>query len=273
MTREPRWYGWGYADKTYSLDHRPNAWGFLHAELDLHGDEALPICDFDTIQLRAPRVTDAQLGALREIVSNIKSDARTRVLHAYGRSYRDLIRLRRGEIPNPPDAVVYPASEVEVVRVIVFCVAHGIALVPFGGGSSVVGGVEPRSERVTTTLDLARLNRVLAINELSQTATIEAGIFGPDLEHELNVRGYTLGHLPQSFEFSTLGGWIATRGAGLASTKYGKIEAMTQSVRVATPRGIIETRPVRRRSPRVLARSWAGTRRESKRNCARIRSR
>ncbi|MDE3090148.1 MAG: FAD-binding oxidoreductase, partial [Chloroflexota bacterium] len=177
-----------------------------------------------------------------------RADQRTRVLHAYGRSYRDLVRLRRGEIPYPPDAVAYPATEVQVVRLVQFCAERNIALIPFGGGSSVVGGVEPRDDRghlgdrVTISLDLARLNQLLTLDAVSQTATIEAGIRGPDLERELSARGFTLGHLPQSFEFSTLGGWIATRGAGLASTRYGRIEDMTVSIRVATPRGVIETR-------------------------------
>lgn len=241
--RDLRWYGWGYADKTYSLDNRPGAWDFLRAALELRGDEAFPACDFDAIQLHASQLTDAQLSALASI-TNAATDERVRVLHAYGRSYRDLVRLRRGEIPNPPDAVVYPASEEDVARVIQFCAEHNFALVPFGGGSSVVGGVEPRDHRVTITLDLARLNRIIAVDAISQTATIEAGVCGPDLERELNARGFTLGHLPQSFEFSTLGGWIATRGAGLTSTRYGKIEAMTVSVRVATPSGIVVTRAV-----------------------------
>jgi alkyldihydroxyacetonephosphate synthase len=241
-----RWHGWGYADKTYSFGHRPDALDFLRVALELRGDEAFPACDLDAIRLRAPRLTSAQLSALRHIVPETKTDTRTRILHAYGKAYPDLIRLRRGEIPHPPDAVAYPATEDQVTRVIAFCAhAHAdFALIPFGGGTSAVGGVEPRDARVTITLDLARLNRVLTLDEVSQTATIETGILGPDLERELNARGFTLGHLPQSFEFSTLGGWIATCGAGLASTKYGKIEALTQGIRVATPRGIVETRAV-----------------------------
>ncbi|MEW5719492.1 MAG: FAD-binding oxidoreductase [Chloroflexota bacterium] len=231
-----RWYGWGTADKTYLLDHRPDAWRFLRAALELRGDEAFPACDLDSIRLRAPRLNSAQLNALRHIAPETKTDPRSRVLRAYGRSYRDLIRLRRGEIPHPPDAVVYPANEDAVARVLAFCAQNDFALIPFGGGSSVVGGVEPRDGRVTITLDLARLNRVISIDEISQTATMEAGILGPDLERELNARGFTLGHFPQSFEFSTLGGWIATRDAG--------IEARTQSLRVATPRGFVEAHDV-----------------------------
>jgi alkyldihydroxyacetonephosphate synthase len=241
-----RWYGWGNADKTYSLDHRPDAWNFLRASLELRGDESFPVIDFNSVRLRTPRLTDEQLRMLREMTSPgaIKIDSMSRVLHAYGKSYRDLIRLRLGEIPNPPDAVVYPSTEEQIGHVMSFCAENNFALIPFGGGSSVVGGVEPRDERITISLDLARLNRVISVDPVSQTATIEVGITGPDLERELNARGLTLGHFPQSFEFSTLGGWIATRGAGLTSTGFGKIDAMTQSVRVVTPRGVIETRNV-----------------------------
>lgn len=241
---ELRWYGWGFVNKTYSLDDRPDAWNYLRATLNLRGDESFPACDFNSIRLRAPRLTLEQLTALRQIVAETKTDTRTRILHTYGKSYRDLIRLRRGDIPHPPDAVVFPANEDQVVQVINFCAQNDLAVIPFGGGTSVVGGVEARGERVTISLDLAHLNRVISIDEVSQTATLEAGMLGPAIENELNARGFTLGHLPQSFEFSTLGGWIATRGAGLTSTGYGKIEALTQSVRVATPQGIIETRAV-----------------------------
>lgn len=239
-----RWYGWGLANQTYSLDQRPAAWNYLRAALDLRGDESFPVCDFDSIRLRASRLTSDQLAALCQIVAETKTDPRTRILHAYGKSYRDLIRLRRGDIANPPDAVVFPSTEEQVARVISFCAAQNLALIPFGGGTSVVGGIEARDERVTVSLDLARLNRVVSIDEVSQTATIQAGILGPDLERELNARGFTLSHFPQSFEFSTLGGWIATRGAGLTSTGFGKIEALTQSVCVATPHGFIETRNI-----------------------------
>ncbi|MCI0478708.1 MAG: FAD-dependent oxidoreductase, partial [Anaerolineales bacterium] len=231
-----RWYGWGYADKTFSFDQRPNAWNFLRDALALRGDESFPACDFDAIRLRASRLNGAQLDALRHIVPETKTDPRTRVLHAYGKSYRDLIRLRRGEIPNPPDAVVFPANEDQVARVIAFCVQNDCALFSSGGGANISGGVEARDERVTIALDLARLNRVIALDEISQTATIETGILGPDLERALNARGFTLGYFPSSFEFSTLGGWLATGGVDIA--------ALTQSVRAVTPRGIVEARDV-----------------------------
>ena len=248
-----RWYGWGDSAKTYPLDRRPGTWKFLHAALELSGDEHFPVCDFNSINLRPPRIAESTIRdalgpdlpeGYKPGESVVRTDTRARVQHAFGKSYRDLVRLRRGEVLNPPDAVVYPSTEEQVARLIQFCVERKIALIPFGGGSSVVGGVEPRGDRITVTLDLSRMNRLLALDPLSQTAVFQAGILGPDLERALNSRGFTLGHLPQSFEFSTLGGWIATRGAGLASTKYGKIEEMTVSVSVATPRGLVETRTV-----------------------------
>lgn len=229
-----RWYGWGYADKTFSFDHRPNAWNFLRDALDLRGDESFPACDFDAIRVRASRLSGAPLDALRHSVPETKTDPRTRVLHVYAKSYRDLIRLRRGEIPNPPDAVVYPATEDQIARVLAFCVQNDCALISFGGGANESSCFDSREDRVTLALDLARLNRVLALDETSQTATVEAGISGPDLERALNVRGFTLGHFPESFEFSTLGGWLAARDSNVV--------ALTQSVRVVSPRGIVETR-------------------------------
>lgn len=244
--RELSWFGWGFADKTYSLARRPGAWPFLRSALDLRGDERFPVCAFESITLSLPRLRAAELAALSQIVGagDVKQDTRARVLHAFGKSYRDLVRLRRGEVSHPPDAVIYPESEEQVARLLRFCLEQKYSIVPFGGGSSVVGGVEPLGSRVALTLDLARMNRVLSVDPISQTATIQAGMLGPDLERELNAAGWTLGHFPQSFEFSTLGGWIATRGAGLASTRYGKIEAMIQGLRMVTPSGTLEVRDV-----------------------------
>lgn len=243
---ELSWYGWGLASKAYSLDRRPDAWGYLRTALDLSGDESLPVCAFDSISLPSSLLSDAQKSDLARLVGaeNVKTDRRERVRHTYGKSYRDLVRLRQGILIHPPDAVVYPGGEDEVARLVEFCVRANCALVPFGGGSSVVGGVEAVDKRPVLSLDLGRMDRVLRVDEVSQTASVQAGIRGPALEQALNSRGFTLGHFPQSFEFSSLGGWIATRGAGLSSTKYGKIEAMVESLRAATPAGILETKRV-----------------------------
>ena len=168
-----KWYGWGDIAKTYPLDNRPDAWVFLRTALDLKGDVEFRVCDFERIRLRSPRLdgsalitamgSDLRQGAAPTQVF-VRTDAHTRVLHAYGRSFRDLVRLRRGEIPNPPDAIVYPGTEEQIVRLIQFCADKNIALIPFGGGSSVVGGVEPRDDRVTLTLDLAQLNRLQTLD-------------------------------------------------------------------------------------------------------------
>jgi alkyldihydroxyacetonephosphate synthase len=141
---------------------------------------------------------------------------------------------------------VYPTKEEHIVAALRIAEEHGLAVIPFGGGTSVVGGVEPldNGHRAAITLDMRGMRGIIAIDDVSRTATIETGITGPELEARLGERGYTLGHFPQSWEYSTLGGWIAARASGHASIRYGKIEHMVMSLRVVTPRGIIETRRV-----------------------------
>jgi alkyldihydroxyacetonephosphate synthase len=243
-----RWWGWGTLDQDFSLEGRPAFWPTLREWLELP-DEAIehetsPI-PLEEIALRPPRLDAPMLSSLRKLVGEamVYTDTRHRVEHAYGKSYRDLIRIRAGHIPNPPDAVVYPTDPGQVVSLLAWAADCDVAVVPFGGGSSVLGGVEPApGDRPTVTLDLARLDRVLAVDPASRTARIQAGATGPEVEAQLNAHGFTLGHFPQSFEFSALGGWIATRSAGQNSIGYGKIEHMTQAVRVVTPVGIIETK-------------------------------
>ncbi|MFQ6089329.1 MAG: FAD-binding oxidoreductase, partial [Candidatus Methanofastidiosia archaeon] len=146
-------------------------------------------------------------------------------------------------IENPCDLILYPENEEQIERILELSKGNYIAVIPYGGGTSVVGGVEPssNSERVIS-LDLKRMNKILKIDVVSSTFTSQPGIKGPELEKHLNVKGFTLGHFPQSFEFSTLGGWIATRGAGQQSCGYEKIEDMVISIRVVTPEGVIETK-------------------------------
>ncbi|MGH2841418.1 MAG: FAD-binding oxidoreductase, partial [Solirubrobacteraceae bacterium] len=177
---------------------------------------------------------------------NVRDDRLTRVTHAAGRSYPDLVRLRSGASLNPPDAVVYPGSRERVAELLAACAERRIAIVPFGGGTSVVGGVEALRgpHEAVISVDLARLSGLLALDQRSQFATLAAGTFGPDLERLLAERDHTLGHFPQSFEFSTVGGWAATRSAGQASTGYGRIDELVVSLRAVTPAGEIETRSV-----------------------------
>lgn len=244
--REKRWYGWGYADTGYSFDNRPTAWAYLKNNLGLTDSPPTPSLDRASVQLRPSRLPESALNALRQAVGpeSVSIDDAVRLDHSLGKSYRDLIHLRRGHIPNPPDAIIFPSNEESVLKVLALANELQLAVIPFGGGTSVVGGVEPLGEKPTLTLDLTRLNQIVDIDEMAHTVTAQSGIFGPAFEAALNARGFTLGHFPQSFEFSTLGGWIAARGAGETSTKYGKIEERVVSLQLATPVGLIETRRV-----------------------------
>ncbi len=241
-----RWWGWGTLDQTYSLENRPRLWPTLRQWLALPEDIShTPPVLLEDIDLRPPRLNDADLAALRKVAGEdaVRVDRLSRVEHAFGKSYRDLVRVRAGVVPNPPDAVVYPSDESQVAALLAWAADRDVAVVPFGGGSSVLGGVEPEpGPRPVISLDMARMDRVLSVDHVSWTARIQAGATGPEVEAQLNAQGFTLGHFPQSFEFSTLGGWIATRAAGQASTGYGKIEDMTQAVRMVSPQGILDTR-------------------------------
>jgi len=176
----------------------------------------------------------------------VRGDDDERLRHAYGRSLRDLIRLRACLFERVPDLILYPSSHDQVATLVELAVEHDVCLIPFGGGTNIAGCVEAkgRDDRVVVTLDLAQMNRLLAVDRESCTARFEAGVFGPDLETALAQHGLTLGHQPDSFQFSTLGGWLATRSAGTLSNAYGKIEDMVLSLRVVTPSGTIETRTV-----------------------------
>jgi len=243
-----RWWGWGTQDRDYSLQGRSRFWSALRSWLEL--PEKLPQkppVALQEVELRPPRLDDPVLVSLRALIGDnaLYLDKQTRVEHACGKAYRDLVRLRVGMISNPPDAVIYPSDEGEVAAVLSWAADRDIAVIPFGGGSTVLGAVEPQpGDQPTITVDMARLDRLVSLDRDSWTARIQAGATGPEVEAQLNAQGFTLGHFPQSFEFSTLGGWIATRAAGQTSTGYGKIEDMTQAVRVVAPTGLIETKDV-----------------------------
>jgi alkyldihydroxyacetonephosphate synthase len=241
---QSKWWGWGEASKRYSLDRKPKFWPFLEAQIGpLAEPPARPVAR-EEIALPASRLSADDRAALQMILGRdgLSLEAPDRIGHSYGKSYHDLIRIRRGEVPHPPDAVLWPRTHDEVLRVLEFAAARRWAVIPFGGGTSVVGGVEvpPHlADRIFLSLDLARLNRLLEVDAESRLARVEAGILGPDLEAALQAHGMTLGHYPQSFEFSTLGGWVATRSAGQQSSKYGKIEDMVAGLELATPGGML----------------------------------
>jgi alkyldihydroxyacetonephosphate synthase len=243
-----RWWGWGTLDEGYPLDARADLLPALQRALGLP-DEALecetPPIAIEAIALRPSRLDGPMLASLRRLVGEtaVRVDARARIEHAYGKSYRDLVRIRAGYVPDPPDAVVYPADQGQVVAILAWAAEREVAVVPFGGGSSLSAGVEPTpGDHLTVTLDLARLSQVLFVDTAARRVRAQAGITGPRLEAALAAHGFTAGHFPQSFEFSTLGGWVATRGVGYLSTGYGAIEGMTCALRLVTPVGIVETR-------------------------------
>lgn len=238
-----RWNGWGWTSSNFELGgHEAEIWRWLDGELGLSSVEPRPAKRLEDIELPACRLGAEARGELEAIVGaeHLKVDAYERAFHARGKSYHDLLHLRAGDLTVAPDAVVYPGSADEVLAVVQWAAEAKVSVVPYGGGSSVVGGVGAdlgEGHTAVVTLDTTRLDRVLEVDEQSHTATIEAGIYGPALEQQLATRGYTLGHYPQSFEFSTLGGWIAARGAGQQSNRYGRAEEWLVSARLATPRG------------------------------------
>jgi alkyldihydroxyacetonephosphate synthase len=176
----------------------------------------------------------------------VRDGREERIGHAVGRSYPDLVRIRSGDASSAPDAVVLPASAEQVAAVLTVCAEHRVAVVPFGGGTSVVGGVEPVRDgmEAAISLDLSRLATTAEVDPISLTARLDAGLFGPEAERRLREQGVTLGHFPQSFEYSTVGGWVATRSAGQASSGYGRIDDLVEGVRCVTPVGELGTRAV-----------------------------
>jgi alkyldihydroxyacetonephosphate synthase len=191
-------------------------------------------------ELPASRI--APPGSLAAICAD---DAHSRATHALGKATRDVWRGFRGRFEHPPDLVARPRDEAEVEAVLAWCAEEGFAAVPYGGGTSVVGGIEPRLPRAypgVVTIDLGALDRLLELDEVSRSARIQAGAPGPALEAQLRERGLTMRCYPQSFEFSTLGGWIATRAGGHFATKLTHVDDMVESVRAITPAGEWESR-------------------------------
>jgi alkyldihydroxyacetonephosphate synthase len=242
-----RWNGWGEASTRFDTHGRDGVlWAFVAKALDVPTLPDTPPVALERARLGPSRLEKKELDALAGLThpERVKTDPFERALHALGRSYHDLLRLRAGDLTTAPDAVVYPETEGETLAVLSLCEARKIAVVPFGGGSSVVGGVEARAaaDQPVVTLDTTRMARLLEVDATSRTARAQAGIYGPALEEELGRAGFTLGHFPQSFEFSTLGGWIAARGAGQLCNRYGASDKWLVATKVATPRGLLETK-------------------------------
>ena len=238
MGREIRWWGWGDQQADGGLG--PAAETMLREHF---GDpQTWPRPEaFDRIELPpAAELPSKVIAAVGEGAVSAEQEARVR--HAVGKSYADLARLRQGRLENAPDAVVMPASAEVLPELFAECAEHRVAVVPFGGGTSVVGGVEAirGSHRAVISLDLS-LFCDFAFDKTSMLAMLGAGHRGPGAEKLLNEWGVTLGHVPQSFEQATIGGFAATRSAGQASTGYGRFDDLVSSLRLMTPVGEIET--------------------------------
>jgi alkyldihydroxyacetonephosphate synthase len=247
QVKHMKWWGWGVEGVAFHHEDKPALAGFILKAIGI--DVTMPAIEpiaFDDLQV-PPSILDDGLRA--KLVGAVGEEAVVdsnldRVVHTYGKSLRDLLRLRGNQLPRVPDVVVYPADEEQVQSVLDAVVAAGAVLIPFGGGSNISGSLEPPpgEGRTVVSLDMGRMNRVLDVDEGSGLARIEAGALGPDLEAQLNERGWTCGHFPDSFTHSSIGGWVATRSSGMQSDKYGDIADVCRGVRVVQPGGVLVAR-------------------------------
>jgi alkyldihydroxyacetonephosphate synthase len=243
------WSGWGDPDKAAPLPD--SVIGLLRDLLGVTPRQSPP-AQLDGIAVPQCPLADDTFRALAECLDDgawIRTDAESRIRHTRGKSTLDLLRIRAGEIDDIPAAVLLPGSHDEVLAVLRVCAEHGVAAVPFGGGTSVVGGLAPELERCFVALDLRRLDGLLALDEVSRTATLQPGLRAPQAEALLNERGFTLGHFPQSYEWASIGGFAAARSSGQASAGYGRFDEMVLGLTVATPQGTWEAG----RAPRSAA--------------------
>ena len=193
--------------------------------------------------LPEPRLTASVREALESVVGSghVLADHDSRVRHTRGKSTPDLLRIRAGEARDAPDLVVVPETHDQVLELLTLCSSHRVAVVPFGGGTSVVGGLAPSAEGFSglVAIDLRRMNALVAVDEVSRLAELEPGLRGPEAEALLGQRGYTIGHFPQSFEYATVGGFAAARSSGQASAGYGRFDELVMGLRLATPVGTL----------------------------------
>jgi alkyldihydroxyacetonephosphate synthase len=237
MTRRRSHWGWGFEDQQPPPEEVDATAAAAREHLGFAPAEVERPVPLDAIELPPPRLDPP--AALAHICA---TDRYERVTHSYGKSYRDVVRAFRGRFDNPTDVVAHPADEADLERVLAWCDEAGAAAIPFGGGTSVVSGVEPPHDRPSVTIDLRSMDRVVEVDRASRAALIQAGASGPRVEEQLREHGLTLRHFPQSFEYSTLGGWIATRAGGHYATLHTHIDDFVESVRALTPRGLWESR-------------------------------
>ncbi len=238
--RRRKHWGWGYEDQ------QPDKAGLEGIAKSIHERMGFEVDRIEEpVPLEAVELPEPGLEAPKGFEDMFSADRHDRVSHALGKAYRDIVRGFRGQFEHPPDLVAYPESAEDVDLVLSYCSDARAAAIPFGGGTSVVGGVEARvgdDYKGAVSIDLTRMDRVLEVDPTSRAARIQAGATGPGLEDQLREHGLTLRHFPQSFEYSTLGGWIATRAGGHFATLYTHIDDLVESVSAVTFEGEWESR-------------------------------
>jgi len=240
MTRRLKFYGWGFEGEGFSEAERDQLFRFVGERLGAEARPSAPPPEENEIALRTPRVAPPA-----SLAGVLTADPYERLLHTYGKSYSETVRAFARDFSNAPDLVALPANEAEISAVLDWAGGARVAVIPFGGGSSVVGGVEADVGDAfagAVSLDLRNLNRVLEVDAASRAARIQAGVRGPAIEAALKPHGFAMRHYPQSFEHSTLGGWIATRSGGHFATLYTHIDDFVESLRTVTPAGVMESR-------------------------------
>ena len=235
-----KFWGWGLADEGVSAAERKSLGAAVAGRYDgasLREVAPPQVSDFD--------LPPSRLAIPASLSSLVTDNPEERLIHAYGKSFADCARMLMRHVPNPPDLIAYPRNEEDVSALLDWADGKNVAVIPFGGGSSVCGGVEPDvgdEYAGTLVIDMLAMNQILEIDKTSRAARFQAGIYGPQLEAGLKPHGLTLRHFPQSFEFSTLGGWIATRGGGHYASLYTHIDDFVEATRTITPQGLLETR-------------------------------
>ncbi|MCV7040069.1 FAD-binding oxidoreductase [Mycolicibacterium moriokaense] len=236
-----KWNAWGDPAAAKPLSDGIRA--LLKQALGVDGTEA-PELEAKDVKLRPSQLSDADRDGLAQIVGvdYCRVDDEGRLLRAGGKSTLDLLRRKDSGVQDAPDAVLLPHTDDEIAAILRYCSEHGIAIVPFGGGTSVVGGLDPiRGDfGAVISLDLRRLNELHSLDEISGEAELGAGLTGPDAERLLGERGHSLGHFPQSFQYATIGGFAATRSSGQDSAGYGRFNDMVRGLRTVTPAGVLD---------------------------------
>ncbi|HSN10683.1 MAG TPA: FAD-binding oxidoreductase, partial [Propionibacteriaceae bacterium] len=247
--KQQKWWGWGAEGTEFSFADKPKFAPFVMDKIGVDVNKPAPrVAPLSSFDVAATQLSDGLRDALVDALGrdNVVEDDEYRVIHAFGRGVRDLVRVRRGQFGRLPDVVVYPGSEEDVVAIVAAAVSHDAVVIPYGGGSNLVGALEavPTETRQVISIDMGRMNKVLAIDEASGLARVQAGVLGPDMEIQLNAKGWTMGHFPDSFQWSTLGGWIATRSTGMQSDKYGDIADITRGLRMVMDGQVLALRPL-----------------------------